>query len=90
MSQSCCQISQSHYPVACGLIRKFYDDNDVVFTELSTLQVRNKGDLHGPKLFQASNEGIKFLVPKGWSGGMHPPKTLKISEWLYNFISRYV
>ena len=31
MSQSCCQTSQSHYPVACGLIRKIYDDNDVAF-----------------------------------------------------------
>ena len=31
MSQSCSQTSQSHYPVACGLIKKFYDDYDVVF-----------------------------------------------------------
>ena len=31
MSQSCCQTSQSHCPVACDLIKKFYDDYDVVF-----------------------------------------------------------
>ena len=31
MSQSCCQTSQNHCPVACGLIKKFHDDYDVVF-----------------------------------------------------------
>ena len=46
---------------------------------LSTLQVRKKGDLHGPKLFQASNEGIEFLSPEGGLGACSPPKkTLKM------------
>ena len=31
MPQSCCQTSQSHCPVACGPIKKFYDDYNVVF-----------------------------------------------------------
>ena len=31
MSQSCCQTSQSHCPVVCGLIKKFYNNYYVVF-----------------------------------------------------------
>ena len=31
MPQSCCQASQNHCPVACGPIKKFYDDYNVVF-----------------------------------------------------------
>ena len=31
MPQSCCQASQNHCLVACGPIKKFYDDYNVVF-----------------------------------------------------------
>ena len=38
MPRPCCQTSQSHCPEACGPIKKFYDDYNVVFMSQKIMQ----------------------------------------------------